>query len=97
MNSQPVEFEVAPAALEYGVWVRLQKTAGRWLAITQCLGTRHLGLGATARDALAAAFGPLGPRTAAILMADPALFGASLHVARRQAAGTWQGFARPSE
>lgn len=79
-TSQPVEFEVAPAALEYGVWVRLQKRAGRWLATTQRQGIRHLGLGATAREALAAALGPLGPRTAAILMADPALFGASLRV-----------------
>lgn len=78
MKSQPVEFEVAPAALEYVVWVRLRQTPGRWLATTQCLGSRHHGLGATAREALAAAFGPLGPRTAAILMADPALFGVSL-------------------
>lgn len=80
MNRQPIEFEVASAALGYGVWVRLQETAGRWLATTQCLGNRHLGLGATAREALAAACGPLGPRSAAILMADPALFGASLRI-----------------
>jgi uncharacterized membrane protein len=79
-SSQPVEFEVAPPALGYAVSVLLRNVTGRWLAVAECLDGRHIGLGATARDALVSAFAPLGARTAAILMADPALFGASIHV-----------------
>lgn len=79
-NSQPVEFEVAPASLGYTVSVLLRNMTGRWLAVAESQDGRHIGLGATAREALASAFTPLGTRTAAILMADPALFGASLRL-----------------
>lgn len=79
-TSQPVQFEIVPAQLGYAVSGLLQRTNGRWVANTECLGSRYLGIGATARDALTAAFGPLGPRTAAVLMADPALFGVSLQL-----------------
>ncbi len=79
-TSQSVEFEVAPPSLGYAVAVLLRKVAGRWLAIARCAENRHVGLGATAREALASALVPLGPRAASILLADPALFGASLRV-----------------
>jgi len=77
---QPVEFEIAPPSLGYAVSVLLRNLTGRWVAVAECLDVRHVGLGATAREAMASAFAPLGPRTSAILMADPALFGASLCV-----------------
>jgi hypothetical protein len=79
-TTKPVAFEVAPHSLGFPVSVVLRNVSERWLAIAQCADSRHVGLGATARDALASAFRPLGPRTAAILMADPALFGASLRL-----------------
>ena len=79
-SSQPVEFEVAPPALGYAVSVLLRNVIGRWLAVAECLDVRHIGLGSTAREALVSAFAPLGARTAAVLMVDPALFGASIRV-----------------
>lgn len=79
-TSQPVEFEVAPPSLGYAVAVLLRNVTGRWLAIAKCADDRHVGLGATAREALSSALVPLGPRAASILLADPALFGASLRV-----------------
>ena len=79
-TSQPIQFEIVPAHLGFAVSGLLRRTAGGWAATSECLGSRYLGIGATARDAVAAAFGPLGPRTAATLMADPALFGVSLLV-----------------
>jgi hypothetical protein len=79
-DSQPVQFEILAAQLGYAVSGLLQRTSGRWVATSECLGSRYLGIGATAREALSAAFGPLGARIAAILMADPALFGVSLQV-----------------
>jgi hypothetical protein len=79
-SSQPVEFEIAPPSLGCAVSVLLHNLTGRWVAVSESLDGRHIGLGATAREAMASAFAPLGARTSAILMADPALFGVSLQV-----------------
>jgi hypothetical protein len=79
-TSQPVEFEIAPPSLGYAVSVLLRNLTGRWLAVAEYADGRHIGLGPNAREALASAFAPLGTRTAAILLADPALFGASLRI-----------------
>ena len=80
IGSRWVEFEVAPAPLGYPVAVRLGDFHERWVAQVQARsGTTH-GLGATARDALLAALGPLGERAIAVLMAEPIMFGASANL-----------------
>jgi hypothetical protein len=80
IKSQRFSFELTPRSLGYAVSVVLAKVTDRWLATAQCQGSRHIAIGATAREALTSALAPLGTRTAAILLADPALFGASVVV-----------------
>lgn len=60
------------------VEIRLRQLDGRWLAVADFGGEPEVGIGATARVALAAALATLGERAAAILMADPQLLGVSL-------------------
>lgn len=71
------EFELPPATLGFPVTVRLGDFDARWLAVVDCGSFSGNGLGATARDALLAALGPLDSRATGALMADPAMFGAS--------------------
>jgi hypothetical protein len=71
------EFELAPTTLGFPVSVRLGDFDARWRAVVECGSFSTDGLGATARDALLAALGPLGSRATAALMAEPAMFGAS--------------------
>ena len=80
ITSQRVAFELTAPSLGFAVSVVLGNMNDRWLATAQCHDNRHVAIGATAREALAAALAPLGSRTAAILLADPALFGASVGV-----------------
>jgi hypothetical protein len=77
-NSQWVQFEVAPTSLGYPVWIRLRDFNARWMAVVDCHPTSSEGLGGSARDALMAALSPLGTRATAALMADTAMFGASV-------------------
>ena len=72
-----VNFHLTAPALSLDVEVRLRELDGRWLAVADFGGEPEVGLGATARTALSAALGTLGPRAAAVLMADPELFGVS--------------------
>ena len=60
------------------VEIRLRELDGRWLAVAEFDGDPEVGIGATPRAALAASLATLGDRSAAALMADPALFGASV-------------------
>ena len=76
-----VNFSLTAPELDLAVEVRLRDLDGRWLAVADFGGEPEVGLGATARTALAAALGTLGTRAAAALMADPELFGVSLTVA----------------
>lgn len=57
--------------------IRLRQLDGRWLAVAEFGGEPEVGIGATPRVALAAAFATLGDRAAAVLMADPQLLGVS--------------------
>jgi hypothetical protein len=75
-----VEFELAPATLGFSVSVRLGDFEDRWLAVVNSGSARTDGLGATARKALVAALAPLGNRAIAALLAEPAMFGASVHL-----------------
>ncbi|MBA2632673.1 MAG: hypothetical protein H0U86_06700 [Chloroflexi bacterium] len=81
MDQQPrlvsVNGRIASADLGIDVGVRLRQLEGRWLAVTDFGGVPEVGIGATPRDALAASLATLGARSAAVLMADPQLFGLS--------------------
>lgn len=59
------------------VEIRLRELDGRWLAVADFGGEPEVGIGANPRLALAASLATLGERAAAILMADPQLFGVS--------------------
>lgn len=62
--------------------IRIRQLDGRWLAVADFGGEPEVGIGATPRIALAAALASLGERSAAVLMADPQLFGLSAAIAR---------------
>ena len=79
-TSDPVEFELAHPSFGYAISIQLENLGDRWLASARGADSRLLGIGATAREAFTVAIAPLGARTAALLMADPALFGASVEV-----------------
>ena len=81
METQPrlvsANARLASAVLGVDVDIRLRQIEGRWLAVADFGGEPEVGIGATAREALAAALSTLGERAAAALMADPQLFGLS--------------------
>lgn len=79
-TSASVEFELIHPLFGYPMAILLRNHDGRWAAIAECGDSRLDGIGATAREALTVALMPLGPRALAHLMADPALFGASVQV-----------------
>lgn len=77
-NANTVHVDVSPATTACVFSMQLDSLGERWVAVVDCEHERHHGIGASAREALAAALAPLGKRTAASVMADPAMFGASL-------------------
>lgn len=83
MNQQPrlvsINARLASEELGLDVEIRLRQLDGRWLAVADFGGEPEVGIGATARAALAAALATFGDR-AAILMADPQLFGVSAQI-----------------
>lgn len=76
-SSQSFDIELEPPSLGFQVLVRLSQQGERWVAAVDWGAEQHHGVGATARAALVAALTPVGPRVTVILMADPAMFGAS--------------------
>jgi hypothetical protein len=76
-----VQFQLRASSLDFYVDVRLRQFDGRWLAVAQIGDEPEIGLGTTARDALAAALSPLGPAATNELLADPALWAVSRTVA----------------
>ena len=77
-----VNARLASAELGLDVEIRLRQLDGRWLAVADFGGEPEVGIGATPRVALAAAFATLGERAAAALMADPQLLGLSAQIRR---------------
>jgi hypothetical protein len=81
MDSQPrlvsVNARLASDELGLDLEIRLRQLDGRWLAVAEFGDEPEVGIGATPRAALAAALATLGERAAAIIMADPQLFGVS--------------------
>jgi microcystin degradation protein MlrC len=75
-----VNFRLSSPDLALDVQVRLCELDGRWLAVADFGDEPEVGLGASARAALAAALSTLGPRAATALMADPELFGVSVEL-----------------
>ena len=86
MEAQPrlisVNARLASEELGLDLEIRLRQLNGRWLAVADFGEEPEVGIGANPRLALAAALATLGERTAAILMADPQLFGVSAQIAR---------------
>ena len=84
MDEQPrlvsVNAHLACEELGLDVDIRLRQLNGRWIAVAEFGNEPEVGIGATARTALAAALATLGERAAAALMADPELFGVSVAV-----------------
>lgn len=75
-----VNARLASAELGLDVEIRLRQLDGRWLAVADFGGEPEVGIGASARTALAAALATLGDRAATALMADPQLLGVSLAI-----------------
>jgi hypothetical protein len=89
MTTQPamtLEVRLSPPTLPRPVDVTLRSFGDRWVAVADAGGTRTIGLGTRAGQALAASLAPLGDRVRTLLMADPALLAASAELAG-QAAG----------
>jgi hypothetical protein len=86
MDSQPrlisVNARLSSEELGLDLEIRLRQMEGRWLAVADFGGEPEVGIGANPRVALAAALATLGERAAAILMADPQLFGVSAKIGR---------------
>ena len=81
MDQQPrlvsVNTRFVVEELGLDVDIRLRELDGRWIAVADFGDEPEVGIGATAREALAASLATLGTRTAAAVMADPQLFGLS--------------------
>jgi hypothetical protein len=75
-------FRLTSAELDLDVAVRLRQLGDRWLAVAEFGGEPEVGIGASARVALAASLATLGERAAATLMADPSLLGVSVEIRR---------------
>jgi hypothetical protein len=86
MDQQPrlvsVNARLASQELGIDLEIRIRELDGRWLAVADFGGEPEVGIGATPRSALAAALTTLGERAAAVLMADPQLFGVSAALRR---------------
>ena len=86
MDAQPrlvsINTRLVSEELGLDLGIRLRQLDGRWLAVADFGGEPEVGIGASPRVALAAALATLGERAAAILMADPQLFGVSAAIAR---------------
>jgi len=68
--------------LDVWVDVRLRSFGERWIAAAEIGDEHEIGLGASARQALAASLASLGERTRSHLLADPALLAPSAALLR---------------
>jgi hypothetical protein len=86
MDRQPhlvsANARLRPDQLGIEVNIRLRELDGRWLAVADFGGDPEVGIGPTPRAALVAALATLGERAAAVVMADPQLFGLSAAIRR---------------
>ena len=85
--TQPImslDVRLSAPTVPYAVDVTLRSFGDRWVGVADAAGTREVGLGTTARQALTASLAPLGDRVRMLLLADPALLAPSVAVAARQ-------------
>jgi hypothetical protein len=70
-----VNFRISAPSLDFHVDVRLRCLEGRWLSVADIAGEHEIGLGRTAREALASSLSSLGAAATTALLADPQLIG----------------------
>jgi hypothetical protein len=75
-----VNFRLTASDLDFWVDVRLRSFGDRWIAVADIGGDPEIGVGATAREALAGSLGSLGDRAATAFLADAQLFGVSRNI-----------------
>jgi len=75
-----MDIHLSSPVLDFEVDVRLSTRGSSWVAVAVIDGERQIGLGRSAREALAASLSSLGRERAAALLADPSLFGASMQL-----------------
>lgn len=68
-----MRFRLCSEAHDFWVEASLRSFGERWLAVAYLGGDPEIGLGSTARDALADALSSLGPKAAEVFLADPQL------------------------
>lgn len=73
-----IGFELNVLGLVEPMRIRIGEAGERCVASVQVGGHTTTGLGASAREALAAALSPFGARTSTRVMAAPEMFGASV-------------------
>jgi hypothetical protein len=78
-----LEVRLSAPSLDFWVDVSLRPVGERWIGVADIGGEREIGFGTSARQALSASLAPLGDRTRAALLADPALLAPSRAVAAR--------------
>lgn len=86
MDQQPrlvsVNARLSLESVGLDIDIRLRQLDGRWLAVADFGEQPEVGIGESARAALAASLATLGTRAAAVVMADPQLFGLSAEISR---------------
>lgn len=75
-----MNLRIDAVTLDFYVDIRLRNFDGRWLAVADISGDHEIGLGRSAREALAASLASLGPAATASLLADPQVIGVSEEV-----------------
>lgn len=72
-----VNLRLSAAELDFHVDVALRSFDDRWLAVADIAGDKEIGLGRTARSALAASLATLGAQAVDRFLADPQLLALS--------------------
>ncbi len=81
-----IEFSLSAPTLDFSVEVSLRRAGERWVARVLARDESRIGMGESARRALAAALTPLGASAVSALLADLGLLEPSLRVADLEAA-----------
>jgi hypothetical protein len=76
-NGHWVDFELTVTGVSQAMRVRIGSFAERCVASVELGAIRTSGIGGTAREALVAALAPMGSRMTTVVLAAPAMFGAS--------------------
>ena len=77
-----LNFRLGSSEFGLDIGIRLRQLDGRWLAVAEFDNEPEVGIGASARAALAGSLARLGDRAASALLADPELMGVSARIGR---------------